>query len=196
MAIQDGRGASPDPQREDMMKKARFFASLLSLVLVTGCSAVRLSLDYDPAADISGWRTFAWCIAAWKQTGDYRIDNPLLEERIRSAVTAELVSFGYVPLHEGEPDFRVDFKIALSPGFDVDVTPSGAVHGRLHRWHTFKVRPFEEQTIVIDIRDALSDRLVWRGAGTWRFRGDLTPEETTSRINRIVREILERFPPP
>ena len=71
------------------MHRAIRFAPLLVLALTLACSSLRVNVDYDPEEDFSTYRTYTWFPAEQRQQGDYRVDNPLLDGRIRDAVDRE-----------------------------------------------------------------------------------------------------------
>jgi hypothetical protein len=48
---------------------------------------------------------------------------------------------------------------------------------------------------VIDVIDATSRQLVWRGSGSRAVSRNPTPEQTTAVIDEAVRSILAQFPP-
>ena len=67
------------------MNKPTFFA-VLCAALLSGCSSVRVSLDYDREMDFSVLKTYAWQHADQPATGNSRIDNDLIDDRVRKAV--------------------------------------------------------------------------------------------------------------
>ena len=72
------------------MHRRRFVWLLLILVAVLpGCHAFGVKTDYDPTADFSSFKTFAFGgVAEMNKGGIY--DNTLTRKRIESAVAREL----------------------------------------------------------------------------------------------------------
>jgi hypothetical protein len=70
------------------------FVALVVAGLLTACSSVQVNMDYDPTEDFSTYKTFAWLPKSSEPTGDYRIDNELLDARIRAAVDRNLQERG------------------------------------------------------------------------------------------------------
>jgi hypothetical protein len=58
-----------------------------------------------------------------------------------------------------------------------------------------RVREYDEGTLLIDVLQAGSGALLWRGSGVATVREESSPEKRTERINTAVNKILERFPP-
>ena len=58
------------------------------------------------------------------------------------------------------------------------------------------VYQYTEGTLVIDLVDAATDNLVWRGSGSGVVdQTQRTPEEMQARMNDIVAKIMKSFPP-
>jgi len=184
-------------------------ASVLLLILTalgTACSSVRTQFDFDPNADFSAWRTYAWYPSGSPPTGDPRLDNPLLHGRIEAAVNRTLGARGYAEVQDRTPDFYVNYHLSTEQRLDVRTMNRvyvGGPHGRGWRgagwggvgWAETVVDQYEEGTLVIDFVDVSMRRLVWRGSGTRRLSRDLQPDRLTQRVNEAVNEILAQFPP-
>ena len=72
-------------------------------LLVIGCSGLEVSQDYDVNTDFSGLKLYAWKSEKQAQTGDIRVDNPLLDARIRAAVDRALTAGGLHKAPEKPP---------------------------------------------------------------------------------------------
>ena len=93
----------------------RAWASVLVLVVAvlgTDCSSVRTQYDFDPSADFSAWRTYAWYPSGSPPTGDPRLNNPLLHRRIEAAVNRKLGARDSTQVQEGTPDFYVNYHLS------------------------------------------------------------------------------------
>ena len=169
-------------------------------LLALGCAGLPVETDYDPSFDFGGYRGFAWLTEKHPITGDVRLDNPLLHERLREAIQQTLTAAGFEQVEAGSADFRVGYHLSLQRRLDVSTLNSHYGYGPgANRWGYGPpgtvVTEYEEGTLVIDVVDARSDRLVWRGSAYGRVRESSTPEERQQRVHRVVAGILERFPP-
>jgi hypothetical protein len=54
---------------------------------------------------------------------------------------------------------------------------------------------YQEGTLIIDILDAKSHELIWRGTGQDYVEEQQTPEQITEGINQAVEGIMADFPP-
>ncbi|MEE9606914.1 MAG: DUF4136 domain-containing protein [Myxococcota bacterium] len=179
------------------MPRAHRLAILLSLAFGAACASLGVEVDYDPEEDFSAYSTFAWLPGRAPQTGDYRVDNPLIDARIRKAVEDNLTAKGFVKRTDRRPDFYVKYFLAIEKKLDVYTVNRGYVDHWGYRISVpeTRVREYEEGTLVIDIADAREKELVWRGVGKGRLREQPTPEQTTRSVDDAVAAILKDFPP-
>jgi len=179
---------------------AAFRVLIPTLLLALGCASLPVETDYDPAFDFGGYQRFAWLAEKQPLTGDVRLDNPRLHERLRQAIQQTLTASGF-DAEAGSADFRVGYHLSLQQRLDVTTLDSHYGYGPgASRWGygppETVVREYDEGTLVIDVVDSRSDRLVWRGSAFGRMSESATPEERQDRARAAVAMILERFPPP
>jgi len=176
---------------------------LTVLAIFIGCSGIEVSQDYDVAADFSNLKKFDWYLAKQKKTGDLRVDNSLLDSRIREAVDRSLAQKGYQRIFQGAPDFYVGYKYGIfsrigservSTGIGFGFGGSGSFGG-IGIGTGSNVREYYEGMLVIDITDIINRKLLWRGTGTRRVSRHSDPEKTTKEVNESVERILAQFPP-
>lgn len=186
------------------MANRRPFNLMFSLMFVLlGCSGIRVSQDYPATADYAFMKTYAWQSVQQEKTGDLRLDNPLRDVRIRNAVDECMASKGYRLVSDASPDVFIAHHQEIYSRIDVDNTGSGFVFG-MGSFGTGggiafsagnRASDYDETMLVIDIIDAASNELVWRGTGTRPFVQHTDPEKLTDRINETVQKILSQFPP-
>ena len=176
-------------------------ACVLTLLaaLFVGFSSVKVSQDYDNSVDFSVYRTYGWIPGPQQKTGDIRVDNPLLDARIRNAVDRNLAAKEYRQDKQGKPDMLVAYHLAIRSRIESEAVGTGAGYWGYPYWggvgYETRVREYDEGMLVIDIADATTNRLIWRGVGTRRVTGQTSPEKTTEMVNKTVAEILAQFPP-
>jgi hypothetical protein len=162
----------------------------LPLVLLAACSSISTNYDYDMSYDFTKLKTYRWADIASKSDAD-----PLVVQRVGSAVEAELKAKGYA-LAEGKPDFLVATHVGKQT--KIQVTDSGYAYGPRGHWYGaggLDVYQYEEGTLIVDIVDNGSRDLVWRGTAIGIVDPGATPQEKTERINEAVAKIFEEFPP-
>ena len=89
---------------ENMPKLQQLILTALSAVILC-CSSVQVSQDYDPETDFARLNTFNWQSETQQKTGDVRVDDQLMNSRIRKAVDRMLSAKGYQKVTQMAPDF-------------------------------------------------------------------------------------------
>jgi hypothetical protein len=175
------------------------------VALLASCSGIEVNSDWDPAADWSGMRTWAWIspqpaqvIAPPGQEGNAaRFESPLAQERIQAAIEDELRTRGYRKIESGTPDFYVGYEVALDREIDADTVYRGYGIAPYSAWGGDEVyiRQYDVGTLLINVVRAQPRALVWRGWGQSRLQELKTPAEREARVRDVVSRVLDRFPP-
>jgi hypothetical protein len=173
---------------------------LMSGFIAVGCTNIRVQSDYDPEAPFSGLETYAWSPDTGTKSDDPRIDNSLMDDRIRAAVDRELAASGFEPASDRAPDFLMTYHASLRTKLESVTTAAGYRgsygYGAWGGYAQTLPAEYEEGTLILDVIDPEANRLIWRGTAQARaHRGDATPEERSERINAVVAKILAQFPP-
>ncbi len=193
------------PVKENTMQTYRWLLMLilLSVSIFFGCSTVQVGQDYDPAKTFSHLRTYDWQSKIQEKTGDPRVDNPLIDTRIRKAVDRSLMGKNYPKVSNGTPDFYVAYQFVIHRKIESDSLQSGVGFG-FGSYGNFggigigtggDISEYDEGMLIIDIIDAKSGGLLWRGTGTRRVSLQSDPEKTTQNVNETVDKIMAQFPP-
>jgi uncharacterized protein DUF4136 len=177
----------------------------VAVLVAAGCGRYHVRTDWQPGTDFTRLGTYAWRSRDDAMPRDPRVDNDLFETRVRDAVDDELRAKGY-RLVDGPADFEVAWDAWIQPRSDVTAFPSwgfgfGGFHGGPGFWglgvgSDIYVDQYDEGTLILDVLDPATGRLLWRGSAESRLRENGTPEERTRRVRDAVHAILERFPPP
>jgi hypothetical protein len=153
----------------------------------------------DPGADFASYATFRVLPRGGEVASGERLprhlralEDPGFHDALHEAIQTALVAKGLRPAGEAEPDLVIGYQTAVRNQADV-MPPAYGVGWRGHVYvrHPGNVRWYKEGTLVIDVVDAASRTLVWRGIGVGAMR-DMHPGEA---LDDAVREIFEEFPP-
>ncbi|MCB2146502.1 MAG: DUF4136 domain-containing protein [Deltaproteobacteria bacterium] len=182
------------------MRPLILYPLMVVVLALTGCTSVQVSQDYDPHADMSRYGTWQWRDPVQAATGDIRVDNPLLDKRIRHAVENHLASrnLNHSP---GKPDLYLTYHLTIEQKIQSDTYYSTmGLGGFYHPWYggvgtETRILQFDESRLTIDIQSANTGDLLWRGVGTYRLRTYKTPEEAAAAAQQTVDKILFQFPP-
>ncbi len=185
------------------MNKYKTYFILIAFFVVFGCSGIQVSQDYELSENFSGLQTYDWQSKTQKPTNDVRLDNPLLDARIRAAVEHTLKEMGYQRVPHETPDFYVAYRYSIQRRIGTDNVRTGigfgfgsaGTFGGIGLSSGADVTEYDEGMLVIDVIHAGNGELMWRGIGTRREFQHSEPEKRTKRINETVDKILAQFPP-
>jgi len=177
------------------MKPVLILISLMALYVVS-CSSISVDSDYDENFDFSKLKSYRWLEIERSAPND-PLSNPIVRNRVRSAVDKELLNKGFVITDTDSPDFYVTVHGGLQD--KVNVTNYGYSYGGWYGAYPHQnvsVNYYTEATLFIDVISATGKKeLVWRGAGTGTLSGSRDPEDAKEKINQAAYEILYDFPP-
>ena len=176
------------------MLKVRWPVVIFLITAFYSCATTQVSQDYDSSANFSTYKSFAWLKESQESSGDTRIDNPLIDGRVRVAVERTLTSKGYKKTSGDTADFYVVSELSLEKIFDVQPRRGSISLGGIGI-RSAGASEYEEGTLVISVHDAKRKKSVWRGWARFRLKEQPTPEQTTETIDKAVEKILAQFPP-
>ena len=167
---------------------------ILALAGLTACQTVQVESDYDETVDFARYQTFDWLPQPRNAPHNDQI-NDILDNRIKRAIEAELVTDGYQKNQRGRPDLYVVYHAATRRQIDRTYFERWGYNrrGQLRRRGAVRVESYKEGTLIIDLVDAEQRELVWRGTATGAV-SDL--KQTDKKLFGAVERIFEEFPPP
>jgi hypothetical protein len=188
------------------MKKIFKTLPLLALLLiVTSCSSVRVSTDYDKEANFDSLKTFAF----FKTGIDKAEINDIDKRRILRAIEAELLAKGFTKSED--PDILVSIFTKSNQRVDVYNNFWGAGAwgwGGFGPWGGFggfgpgwgwgwnqqpAVSTQVEGVLFVDLINAKKKELIWQGMGTGYLARNVEKKE--ERIKEFVSKIMTQYPP-
>ena len=165
-------------------------------VAVGACAAAMTVSSYtDRAADISALRTFDWGPADALPTGDPRLDrDPFFKDQVQGAVEKQLMARGFALVSSGRPELLIHYHANVAERIDVNRVDQA--HGYCAAGECPETMNYEAGTLVLDVIDARTNRLIWRGWAQRTVEDVLDDRDRMARvINDAVRKMLQRFPP-
>nr|MBU3859119.1 DUF4136 domain-containing protein [Flavobacterium sp. MC2016-06] len=186
----------------NMKRKTLSIIPMLMLGLIYSCSpTVKVTTDYDHAANFSEYKTFAvYDLKA--QEGQV---NQLNVDRVTKAIRAEMIAKGFT--ESSNPDLKVNAVSILKNKQSVSADTNFYGYGGMYRpygyWGggammggantTFNTYDYVDGSLVIDIVSTKTQKLVWQGVGNAQI--DSKPDNPEEFINNSIKKILEGFPP-
>ncbi|QSX38189.1 MULTISPECIES: DUF4136 domain-containing protein [Shewanella] len=181
------------------MKK--YLIALAALAL-GACSSIKTSWDFDPAVNFTQYKTYAW-VAKQEEGAGYHLDG-LMDQRVRDAVDAELKAKGFSLVATEQADLLVNYLTKVDKKINVDTFNTSFGYnpywgpswgfGNSVQTQTV-VREYEVGTLIVDLVDHKSDRLVWRGSLADTIKDKNTPQEREALIRQAVAKIMANYPP-
>lgn len=170
-------------------------ALLLPLLLLAACFSERVESKLDPHANLTDLRTYAWLAKKPSAPQDPRFDNDVVNARVRRSGNAVLSDKGYALATDDNPDFLVAFRITTADiAGDNDIPDYFGYFPIAWGGIGFYASEVQEGTMVIDIVDARSKKMIWRGVGERQVDPDISPKRRLDRIESGVAKVMDQFP--
>lgn len=171
-------------------------AVVAAAVHAVGCATMSVSSHIEPDLDLARYQTFDWGPADALPTGDARLDqDPAFNDWVQGAVETGLARKGLILAAAGaEPDLRIHYHANISERIDLSAVDQnfGYCEGEGCEPTT---TTHEAGTLVIDIVDARTDRVIWRGWAQDSIEDELDdPDQMEETIQEAVARMLARFP--
>jgi hypothetical protein len=180
----------------ELMRRVVQLGCAVLVLAVGGCASkptLRISAERSAAVDFSGYHTYRWARPLPEVSMEHpRSGRDLLDWRIRTAIEKQLAIKGYVEATSAKADLLVVYHLEIrekntdSVADFLDYRQGG---GDADMQEAF-VFGYQEGTLVIEVLDAASRRLVWRGVA-----GPLiSPDSQQERVRSAVDQVMARFP--
>ena len=181
-----------------MVRTALLFAA--AVLPATTALAQQVNYDFDRSADFSKYKTFAYQVCM-------RIDNPLVDKRIVAGLENALALEGLTKAG-GDADVNVTYHSSTTEDVVIDTTSWGYGYGPGWAWghggygygygggpvsSTTTIRKYTRGTLVIDIWDARTKELVWRGTANDTVSDD--PAKNDKKVQKALQKLFKQYPP-
>ena len=172
-----------------MNTQRRIFASIgIVLLAATVSFAQQVKTDYDRSTDFSQYRTYSW--------EKVQTQDQLWVDRIKEAVNAALTAKGWTQVPSGGNVSIVAIEMTRNQQ-TLDTFYNGFGGG--WRWGggfgdaTTTVNTYKVGTLVVDMFDANTKQLIWRGSSS-----DTLSDKSDNNIKNLdkgVQKMFHQFPP-
>lgn len=185
--------------------KTLIVLTAVTLLIISGCSGIRVGQDYSPDVSFSGYRTYDWDPSVQEIPDRTKVESPLVLERIKNAIEQNLAEKGWTQ-NSTSPDcllaysYIVESKLSSTRSSPRVGIIMGGMMGKSARGSVsvgtgYDIEQHDQGQVLVDILDVKTGKLLWRGSGTFREEYISEPEKMTKKINETVRKILNQFPP-
>lgn len=159
------------------------------LILIAALPALGMAqkviMEFDQAADFSGFHTF-FVNPGQLNSKNPALNNDLVRKKIQNEIRRRLMEKGLTEVTGGPRDLNVRFSLGSARRREVDVYPGGW-------WGPRRVvTGYTEGTLVIDLRNPMEQALVWRAIAS-EEKSDAAHIE--GKLDDMVRKAFEKYPP-
>ena len=165
-------------------------SATLMLLFTSASLAQQVKTDYDRSANFGPYKTYSWENVSTR--------DPLMVDRIKSAVKAALAAKGWTEVPSGGDAALVAVETTRDQQA-LDTFYNGFGGG--WRWNGFggfgeattTVETFKVGTLVVDIFDANSKKLIWRGSVSDTLSNN--SDKNIKELDKGVNKMFNHFPP-
>ncbi len=191
-----------------MKKQFLLWTGYLSLILLIVSCKPSAHIEKDKDTDFSKYKTFAWIDKDGEGKKDRNRTNDLAEQRIKSAIKAELEKTAGWKEVKNRPDVLLSYDVLVERGTRESSSPvysrsfTRLVYNPYTRRYTRIYYPpqfmgydrstenIREGTVTISMIDAKTDKVVWQGWTTDEVSSrNLTAKEITSAVKSIFKKL-------
>jgi hypothetical protein len=171
-------------------------AFLLGLTLIAGSPAFAAThSDFTKSFPLRTLKTFEFKDQR-RISRDPLANNQIWANDVRDAVRKDLADHGFIEAAHGRPDFYVAFYVGLRERYDVNAIDYGmpVLHSRgwwgWPRAYDVWAVPYTQSTLIVDVIDARTNQLVWRGYDTDTLNTDKPEKTLDSAVNHVVSRFM------
>lgn len=168
-------------------------AVAFSALALAGCATLDVSSYVERGVDVTQYRTFAWAPAEEVSTGDPRLDNNrFFDEHVRGGVDTRLVARGFEKTSSTTADLLVHYHASFKQ--EIEARNIDQAYGSCDE-NDCRPEVFEVGTLLIDLVDTRTNRLVWRGWAKGSIDGVVDDQQwMEEKIDDVVTRILAGLP--
>jgi hypothetical protein len=198
----------------NIMKRFIYLAMMVFILSgLSGCTSYNYYIAAINKTNLSNYHTFAWMPSAKKS--DKKMTNNLADSRIREAASNALISKGLQP-NQRNPDLIVNYTSIVGRGTRINYYSPyydgfypgwgfGGGWGWGYNPYFYYGAPFDyyggltyaekehykEGTLIIDLIDTRTHRIVWRGFGVGEVHKN--PQKNIDDLPKVVNGILDQL---
>lgn len=175
-----------------MSSPRRLFVALaVCAFALEGCAARRSVHSYlERGVDFGQYERYNWAPADRSGTGDPRLDNnEIVQGRIQAAIETQLAARGFKKTASGSRELLVRYHLSVEQRIDLtDKEPTTPCP---------ECKPFiyDAGTLVVDLIDAGSKRVIWRGWSDGNVDGLIDNQRwLDEQLDETVKRIFDQLP--
>lgn len=163
---------------------------LLGAVLLGACG-VPVAVETDPTQRRPAWRTWSWLSRPPVAQGD--TTYAAIDERVRTSLEREMATRGFRRVEREKPDFLITYYAAVEKPIRAESLAYAAGGPSQGRSAVDATGAYPQGTLIVDVLDARTGKLVWRGAGGKVIQPEQDAEQRRARIDDAASALASEF---
>ena len=171
-----------------MRTMTTLFTAVAALA-IAGCATMTVSSHIERNVNFHEYVTYDWGPPDNLPVGDPRLDNnPFFRDYVQGAIEKKMAAKGYERAVTGTPDLLIHYHASVHQKLDVYEVDQryGYCYGNCQP----QVVDYEEGTLLIDVVDAKTSKVVWRGWSQDTMNGIIDDQD---RLERQVDDGVTRM---
>jgi len=212
----DGKGGEARQIRTVASGWDRVHVAALTILFLSACSSLAVTTNFDRGYDFSHISTFSFGAPPRRdkaESTDVRLENSIAHRNLRDGIKETMGQMGITYQKDGGQvlvnyyvnmvnkkrpidDYGWDYGYGMDYGYGYGYGPGwnyGYNFSPVSNEALLDARKYQEGTVIIDVVDAATKHLAWRGQGVRDISA--TADETALKIRKTVKTILAAFPP-
>jgi hypothetical protein len=176
------------------MRNVILISAVVATMTVAGCAAVTVSSHIERGANFAEYLTYDWGPPDNLPVGDPRLDNnPFFRDFILGAIEKRMAAKGFERAVSGQPDLLIHYHASVNQR--VEVYETDHRYGYCYGDCQPQVVDYEQGTIVIDVVETATSKVVWRGWAQGAMNGVIDHQDRLEhRIDTSVTELMRLLP--
>ena len=171
------------------MRIATFATTACLTLLGAIVFAQSVTYDFDRSANFTRFKTYSWVPGT-------NLSDQLNHQRIMRAVDSQLSARGFSKVEAaGSPDVLIAYHASFDRNLEINASGWGGYRLAVPRSGTARVEEIVVGTLAIDMVDAETKNIVWRGMATKELDAKASPEKKEKNINKAAEKIFKNYPP-
>lgn len=164
---------------------------LLVAAVLLGACGVPVAVETDPAQRRPAWRTWSWLSRPPVAQGD--TTYAAIDGRVHASFEREMAARGFRRVEREKPDFLVTYYAAVEKPIRAESVAYAAGGPGQGRSAVDASGAYAQGTLIVDVLDAKTGKLVWRGAGAKVIQSDQDAAERSERIDLAAAALASEF---
>ena len=169
--------------------------ALLGGATMAGCATLQVSSHVERGINFADYVTYDWGKRDNFPVGDPRLDNnEFFRDHLEGALEKRLAAKGYERATGGEPDVLIHYHATVAQKLDVREIDQSYV-SCYGEDCAAQFSEFEQGTLVVDIVDRRTNRLIWRGWAQDTMTGVIDHQDRLERqVDEGVLKMMQLLP--